>query len=185
MYKNFEKFIIEFDEILNILFEHQKKYIYCKKGCTNCCSNGDYPLSQIEFGYLTQGYINLDYKTKKIVQQNIKELLLQKTNQNKQKFQHKCPFLINNECCVYEHRGIICRTFGICYYDEKNGYVRLPECVHEGLNYSQFYDNKTNTLSIKDVPLVNLRIDRVLNSELAKKYKIDCGEIKSMLDWLS
>jgi Fe-S-cluster containining protein len=185
MFKTYQKFLYDFDNALKLIFETQKKYIKCKKGCTGCCSKGNYPFSQIEFAYLTQGFINLDDKIKQIVQNNIKELLQQKQNSKEQRFEHQCPFLINNECCVYEYRGIICRTFGVCYYDDKEGYVRLPDCVFDGLNYSDFFDLKTNTLNIKDVPLVNLRIDRVLNSELAKKYNIECGEIRSMLDWIS
>ena len=100
------------------------------------------------------------------------------------RIEHQCPFLINNECCVYEYRGIICRTFGICYYDDTKGYVRLPDCVNEGLNYSQFYDKKSKTLNIADVPKINLRIDIVLNSELAKKYNLKSGEIRPMLEWI-
>ena len=184
MFKTYQKFLYDFDKALKLIFETQKKYIKCKKGCAGCCSKGDYPFSQIEFAYLTQGFINLDNKIKQIVQNNIKELLQQKQNSKEQRFEHKCPFLINNECCVYEYRGIICRTFGVCYYDDKEGYVRLPDCVFDGLNYSEYFDTKTNTLNIKDVPMVNLRIDRVLNSELAKKYNIECGEIRPMLDWI-
>ena len=185
MFKKNESFIQEFDNVLEFLFKEQQKYICCKKGCTNCCSKGNYPISQTEFAYLTQGYIKLEYNKKQIVQRNIKELLLQKSKNKGKRFEHKCPFLIDNECCVYKYRGIICRTFGICYYDDTEGYVRLPDCVHDGLNYSKYFDPKTNTLNIKDVPMVNLRIDRVLNSELAKKYNISCGEIKPMLDWIN
>ena len=32
-------------------------------------------------------------------------------------FIYECPFLINNRCCVYSYRGIICRTFGLAYFD--------------------------------------------------------------------
>ena len=100
------------------------------------------------------------------------------------RFEHQCPFLLNNECVIYKYRGIICRTFGLAYYDDKAGYVRLPDCVNEGLNYSQYYDKKNKTLNIPDVPKANLRIDRVLENELTKLYKIDSGEIRPMLDWL-
>lgn len=185
MFKNYESFIHEFDIVQSLIFESQKKYIKCKKGCTNCCSKGDYPFSQIEFGYLTQGFIKLCDNKKQIVQNNIKELLLQKSHFKGERFEHKCPFLIDEECCVYKYRGIICRTFGVCYYDDKEGYVRLPDCVFDGLNYSEFFEKETNILNIKDVPMVNLRIDRVLNSELAKKYNIESGEIRPMLDWIS
>ena len=185
MYKNYKSFIQEFDTALKLIFEAQKKYIKCKKGCTGCCTKGDYPFSQTEFAYLTQGFINLEDSKKQIVQKNIKELLRQKAEFSGKRFEHQCPFLIVGECCVYEYRGIICRTFGVCYYDDKEGYVRLPDCVFDGLNYSEYFDKEKNILKIFDVPMVNLRIDRVLNSELAKKYSIECGEIRPMLDWLN
>lgn len=185
MFKTYESFIQDFDTALKLIFDTQKKYIHCKKGCAKCCSCGNYPLSQIEFGYITQGFIELEDDKKQIVQNNIKELLQQKSNFTGERFEHKCPFLIDEECSVYKYRGIICRTFGVCYYDDKESYVRLPDCVFDGLNYSEFFDKETNILKIPDVPMVNLRIDRVLNSELAKKYNIESGEIRPMLEWLN
>lgn len=184
MLENYKSFLKDFDELLEYISEGQKKYLKCNKGCSKCCKKGDYPFSQLEFTYLTEGFINLPQNTKVLVQQNIRNLILDKKENKEKIFEHQCPFLINNECCVYDYRGIICRTFGICYYDDTKGYVRLPDCVNEGLNYSQYYDKKTKTLSITDVPKINLRIDRVLNSTLAKKYNLDSGEIRPMLDWL-
>ncbi len=180
-YKNFLK---DFDNIIDNLFEDQKRYVKCKKGCSKCCEKGDYPFSQLEFAHITQGYINLDQNTKILVQQNIRNLLMDKKEFKGERFEHKCPFLINNECCVYEYRGIICRTFGLCYYDDTQGYVRLPDCVKDGLNYSEFYNEENHTLNIQNVPKVNLRIDRVLNSNLAEQYELESGEIRAMLDWL-
>ncbi len=183
MYENYKKFLDEFDKKLSSLFENQKNYIYCKKGCSYCCENGDYPFSQIEFGYITQGFLALPEKTKLLVQQNIKKLKKEKKYFNGEIFEHKCPFLINNECCVYAYRGIICRTFGLGYYDDETGYVRLPDCVNKNLNYSQYYDEKTKQLTIENVLQENLRIDSIFDSELSKKYNIECGEIRSMLNW--
>lgn len=178
MNEDYEKFLKEFDELLSNLFEQQKKYIKCKKGCSKCCQNGDYPMSQLEFRYLTQGYINLPTDKKILVQNNMKKI----TSENQKDYQ--CPFLINNECCIYEYRGIICRTFGICYFDDENKYVRLPQCVYEGLNYSEYFDKKESILKINDVPQINLRTDKVFESELAKKYKLDCGEIRPLIKWV-
>lgn len=181
---NYESFIKEFDEQIKKIADLQKKYIYCKEGCSYCCEKGDYPFSQVEFNYITQGFINLGYKEKITVQNNIKKLLEEKKINKDKKFEHVCPFLINKKCSVYEYRGIICRTFGLCYYDEENKYVRLPDCVNKGLNYSEYYDKKDKTLKIQDVPMVNLRIDKVLTSELAKKYDIKQSEIRPLLEWL-
>ena len=51
-------------------------------------------------------------------------------------------------------------------------------------DYSEFYNEKDHTLNINNIINLNLRIDRVLNSQLAAKYGLDCGEIRPMLEWL-
>ena len=184
MLNNYEKFLKELDSVLEELFNNHKKYLKCKKGCSLCCSGGEFPYSQLEFTYLTKGFISLPNDKKQIVQNNIKRLLKEKEEFTGERFEHTCPFLINNECSVYNYRGVICRTFGLCYYDDVKKYVRLPGCVHNGLNYSEVYNKETQTLEIEDIPRQNLRIDVVLNSENAKKYNLESGEIRPMLDWL-
>lgn len=184
MLKRYELFLKDFDEILHLLYEQQRDFIKCKKGCYLCCAKGDYPFSQLEFAYLTKGFIELAQNQKILVQQNINKLLADKKEYKGDRFEHQCPFLINGECCVYKYRGLVCRTFGLAYYDDQKGYVRLPDCVNNGLNYSEFYDPKTNILNFENVLKVNLRIDRIFQSELAQKYNLDCGEIRPMLDWI-
>lgn len=184
MLTRYEKFLNEFDAVMDDLFKQQARYVKCKKGCSMCCEIGDYPFSQLEFSYLTQGYINLPVDKKGIVQQNIKKLVNDKKVFKGKRFEHKCPFLIDKECSVYKYRGITCRTFGICYYDDVNGYVKLPDCVHTGLNYAEFYNKENHTLSINNVVKINLRIDRVFNSKFAQSYKLESGDIRPMLEWL-
>lgn len=59
MLKEYEEFLKDFDSIISQLFENQKKYVKCHKGCSLCCEIGEYPFSQLEFAYLTQGYLQL------------------------------------------------------------------------------------------------------------------------------
>lgn len=185
MLSRYEKFLKDFDAVMADMFKKQARYVKCKKGCSLCCEIGDYPFSQIEFSYLTQGFINLPNDKKSIIQQNIKKLVEEKKSfKGNGRFEHKCPFLIDNECSVYPYRGIVCRTFGIGYYDDVKDYVKLPECVHYGLNYSEFYDKESHTLSINNIINVNLRIDRVLESKLAEAYNFEHGDIRPMLEWL-
>lgn len=183
MLERYEKFLDEFDEVIDFLFNEQKQYIHCKKGCSRCCEKGEYPFSQLEFSYLTKGYVNLPENTRILVQQNIRNLKMDKKEFKGERFEHKCPFLINGECSVYKYRGIVCRTFGLCYYDDINGYVKLPGCVHQGLNFSDIYEEKSQTLNIQNVPKINLRIDRVLKSELSEKYELESGQIRPLLGW--
>lgn len=184
MLKNYEEFIKELDTLLESLFNNHKKYIKCSKGCSLCCTGGEFPYSQLEFTYLTKGFISLSNEKKQIVQNNIKKLLKEKEDFTGERFEHTCPFLIDNECSVYKYRGVICRTFGLCYFDDEKKYVRLPGCVNNGLNYSEVYDKETQTLEIEDIPRQNLRTDVILTSKEAIKYNLDPGEIRPMLDWL-
>ena len=183
MFRRYENFLKDFDELLKLLYQNQSQNIKCKKGCSKCCKGGEFPCSQLEFAFITKGYLSLDEKTKILVQQNIRNLLLDKKEFKGERFEHTCPFLLNDECTIYEYRGILCRVFGLCYYDDEKGYVRLPECAKEGLNYSEYYDKETGELNFENVPKVNLRIDKVLNSALAKQYLLESGEIRPMLEW--
>jgi len=184
MLENYEKFLKYFDKELKSIFETQKKYIKCQKGCSRCCEKGDYPFSQLEFAYLTHGYLELPYDKRIIVQQNIKDLLAEKSKYKGERFEHKCPFLIEKECCVYKYRGLVCRTFGVCYYDDIKGYVKVPECVYNGLNYSGYYDKTKKELKIENIPQMNLRIDRIFELDKAKSLNLDSGPIRPMLDWI-
>ena len=184
MLENYLVYLQLIDEKLNKFFTKQKPFIYCKKGCGLCCKNAQFPYSQIELEYLMIGVRQLDEEKKSIISQNINKLKQQKAEHPGKDFKYDCPFLINNECSVYSYRGIVCRTFGLGYYDDTKDCVKLPECVHSGLNYSEFYDSKSGTLSIDDVININLRIDRVLNSRLAQVYNFECGDIRPMLEWL-
>lgn len=161
MLKEYEEFLKDFDSIISQLFENQKKYVKCHKGCSLCCEIGEYPFSQLEFAYLTQGYLQLPENRKILVQQNIRNLLMDKKEyKGEKRFEHKCPFLINGECSVYQYRGLVCRTFGVCYYDDEN-----------------------KELHVDYIPRVNLRIDRILNSQLAHKYNLESGEIRPIVEW--
>ena len=184
MLENYKKFLKELDNLLINLFNSHSKYIKCKKGCSICCKSGEFPYSQIEFNYLTQGFLSLEPEKRKQIQTKIKKLIEQKKEYKGKIFEHDCPFLIEEECSVYEYRGIICRTFGLCYYDDINKTLKLPACVHYGLNYSENYDEKTKTIDVENIPRQNLRTDVILNSKNAKEYNIESGEIRPMLDWL-
>ncbi len=127
---NYEEFLKEFDLRLNSYFEQFGDNICCRKGCSECCEKGDYPLSDIELQYLMHGYAELDLDTKRTVQKNIS--VMQRGG--------ACPFLINKECSVYKHRPIICRVHGLAYY-YKNEKVKIPHCANTGKNFAKIYKN--------------------------------------------
>ena len=89
--------------------------------------------------YLTQGYIGLDANTKVLVQQNIQNILEDEKEYTGKNFEYQCPFLINGECCVYKYRGLVCRTYGICYYDDIRCQFRMKKSKTK-------YDNQVITI---------------------------------------
>lgn len=176
MLKKYERFLKEFDKKLGKYFSEQSEHICCKEGCSGCCQVGDYPFTQLEMMYLMEGYKNLPTETKIQVRDSLN--LIKKNRVSTHLF-YQCPFLINNRCCVYKYRGITCRTFGLAYLTDGNT-VKLPECVKEGLCYSKVYeDEHLMAEPVKE----NLGLISVINSELAKKYKLEFGQNRSLIDW--
>ncbi len=185
-FQNFEIFLKSVDDDLKKIFDYQKEYIFCKKGCSLCCENGDYPLSQIEFEYLMDGFKNLNAGEQSIIKENI-----EKIKQEKQEL-YKCPFLINNACSVYSHRPFVCRTFGVLTEDAK-GNPAFPSCAVHGLNFSQIYDKEKHHLSAELVEKNHFKIfpkifrlsnKVIMNLPKAKELDINFGEAKRMIDFL-
>ena len=175
MLKRYEKFLKEFDKKLSQLTENQKPYLKCKKGCADCCQNGDYPFSRLEMEYLMSGFLTLPENIKQQIRSNVSNI------QNKNNY--VCPFLINNLCSLYNYRGIVCRTHGLAYL--YNDTIKLPECANNGKNYSDIFDKKTKEIIIKNPIKESLRTDDILKSPLAEKYQLEAGEIRKLIDWFN
>ena len=178
---------------LNKYFSEQAPYITCKMGCAKCCSNGDYPFSEIEVEYLKQGFNKLDDKTKEIILSNIKQIIIDKKNNTKETFTYKCPFLIDNVCSVYEQRGIICRTFGLIYLKE-GAKMQIPFCAYEGLNYSNVLDPEKDMLmadKMKDLGIevepkaYNIHYSFLTSDRVAHAFQFEYGKKGSLIDLLS
>ena len=121
-------------------------------------------MSQLEFEYLMQGYIELDNSTKRIVQTNIKSIKKGKM----------CPFLVDRKCSMYKYRPIVCRVHGLAYFYNENK-VKLPFCTNDGKNFSKVYSNEEIYIEpIRE----NLDTPNVLK-------EFDYGEIRNLIDWLS
>jgi len=176
MLKTYEKFLKEFDNRIGGYFKAQKDNIMCKEGCSGCCEIGDYPFTQLEMMYLMQGFKTLPPMVQRQVRSNLMQV---KQNRVSVHLFYKCPFLINNRCSVYKYRGLTCRTFGLAYLRD-DGTVRLPECVNDGLCYSKVTkDGILCTEPVKeDLSLLN-----ITDGDLAKKYKLEFGQSRSLVDW--
>ena len=161
---NYKEILSTLDDKLKKYFELHKEYIMCHLGCSSCCEKGDYPISQLELEYLMQGYINLSFRDKKIVQGKIKNM--QKGGE--------CPFLIDKMCSVYNFRPIICRVHGLSYIC-KNNTVKVPYCANENKNYSKVYS--------ENHIIVNPIIENLDTPNILKNFEF--GEIRNLFDWLN
>lgn len=184
--ENYLKFLKVINEDFEKIFEFQKEYIHCKKGCALCCKRGDFPLSNVEFEYLMQGFETLDENLKNTIKQNMENV------KQGDRDSYICPFLIEDACSVYEYRPIVCRTFGVLTEDSK-GNPAFPFCTTLGLNFSEIYDEENKRLSsqlyrqgnFKNHPKIfRLSNNVVMKLPLAKELNIEFGIAQKMVDFL-
>lgn len=183
MLNAYEKFLEEFDKRLESYFESQKPYIKCRQGCSKCCETGEYPFSRLEAEYLMRAFIRLPKNVKDIIRASIEQLKEDKKNSKSERFLYKCPFLVNNLCSLYKYRGIVCRTHGLAYHEDGTNNLKLPECARFGLNYSEVFNKSDNSIYIGNTIKEQLKIDKVLRSTSAQKYKLECGAIRPLIEW--
>ena len=169
-------------------FAEQKPYVFCKEGCSACCEKGEFPCSELEFEYLFEGFNLLDDELKKEILCKISQIKIKNDENNSM---YECPFLINKRCAIYHYRPLICRTFGLMYFD-KNEDLKVPFCHNLGLNYHQVYDQQKQIISdemleksgIKQEPLAyNLSLS-FLQKFGKNRYNLDFGEQKNIIDWM-
>ena len=192
MFENYEKYLENINNRLDGFFENQKPYIFCKKGCAKCCKNAQFPYSEIEFQYLMSNFLKLSDDLKKEIGKNIFKIKKEKEVFEGEKFLYDCPFLINDECAVYNFRGIICRTFGLITSAKENENAKVPFCTFQGLNYSNVFDEKKQKLSyekyknlgIKQEPLgFNISYDFLTSEKFEKAFNLKFGGKKCLIDW--
>ena len=192
---DYAQFLLLLTSKINAHFERQKEYLHCKEGCSMCCEQGEYPCSELEYEFLKIGMTLLDEATLKEIEENVAKIKEEKANFKGKNFSYKCPFLINKRCSIYNFRMIICRTFGIPFYMEEDNILvlKIPFCVHHGLNYSEVYDPVEKTFSqqmyektgYKNPPLAsNFSLSFIINKLGKEAMKLDFGEEKSLIDWM-
>lgn len=191
--KRYEIFLYTLNKELQKMFDNQAEFIKCKEGCSYCCEKGEYPFSKLEFNYLIEGYKQLDSNTKKIIKENIKQINKEKSKNTDKIFMHKCPFLIDKRCSVYQNRGIICRTFGLLC-EHNDGRLTIPFCHEYGLNYAQLYDKELGQLiderdgiklSKTEPAAFRIERDNIMNLSIAKNLNIVWGDSKTMIDFIN
>lgn len=192
MLKNYIKYLQFLNNKLSNFFEKQKPYICCKKGCGLCCKNAEFPYTEIEIQYLMIGAWQLDLESKKLIAQNIKKISQEKAEFKGENFKYDCPFLINNQCSVYDYRGIICRSFGLMNIGS-DGRIKVPFCCFKGLNYANVMEDgksiiseeKFKALGVKEIPSAfNVNYNFLIDSDFEKLFNFKFGDKKPLIEWL-
>jgi Fe-S-cluster containining protein len=191
MFENYEKYLAFLNNKLEKFFNEQAPYIFCKKGCSKCCRNAEFPYSELEAKYLYEGFKKLDSSTQTVINNNIERIKNEKAVFNGAKFLYTCPFLINDVCSLYNYRGIVCRTFGLIANTNSEN-AKLPFCHSEGLNYSNVVDMEKNQITqekflqsgFKTEPLgYNVSYDFLTSPKTENVFNIKFGDKKPLIDW--
>lgn len=200
MLEKYEKHLNKITDEINSCFEQQKEYIKCQKGCSICCSNGYYPISELEYSYIKKGLENFSKEEIEALQKKALDIFKQrkeflKTHSEVKDFEYVCPFLKDNSCCVYQFRPLICRSHGLIineYYDSlysKKTKSYMPHCVNLGLNYAQIYDIEKKAFCYEKVKELGLKTK-------PQAYYISCpdlmnsfeettfGDIRMIYEWI-
>ena len=193
MLANYITYLNFIDGKLKKFFERQKPYIFCRKGCARCCKNAQFPYSSIETAYLLFGFMKLDKSVQEKVDTNVQRIIKEKKNFTGKKFRYDCPFLIDNVCCVYDYRGLVCRSFGLLT-NGINGNVQVPFCCYEGLNYSNVMEDngkkisteKFEKLGVEEEPVAfNISYEFLTDPDFERGFNFSFGEKKPLIDWLT
>lgn len=191
MIENYVLYLEFLNEKLEKFFNSQSPYIFCKKGCAKCCKNAQFPISAVELKYLLSGVVELDDEKQIQIEKNLKAVTERKAKFKGKKFLYDCPFLIDDACSVYEHRGVVCRAFGLMTNTEDNK-VCAPFCCHNGLNYSNVLNLRAKTISLRKFkklntklePLgFNVRYSYLSDVDFENSFHFKFGEKKALIDW--
>lgn len=118
LFKKYKAIRNEIDSKYNELSSEHHDYMNCKKGCSSCCMN--FSVLPIEYDFITNHIQDFDNKRIQITEN-----------------EDSCAFLDNQNCLIYEHRPIICRTHGLplLFMDEEGVNWQLSFCE---LNFEDF-----------------------------------------------
>lgn len=191
MLQNYMAYLEYLETKLSKFFKQQEPFIFCKKGCAKCCKKAEFPFSELEIKYLLIGFLALSPDVQAKVEQNIQTLYEERKIFEGEKFLYDCPFLIDDVCCVYEYRGIICRAFGLMTQEYNTDNIKAPFCFTQDLNYSNVLDEngklnqeKIDKRGFKEEPIAyNVSYKFLTSKVFEDDFHIKFGENKPMLNW--
>lgn len=200
MLEKYEEHLNKITDEISSYFNEQKDYIKCKQGCSICCSNSYYPITELEYSYIKKELENFSIDEIESLQKKALEIYKQrkeflKTHSEAKDFEYVCPFLRDNLCCVYTHRPLICRSHGLIvkeyydslYRDKTKSY--MPYCVNLGLNYAQVYDTTKRAFSYEKIESLGLKTKPeaydISCSALMKTFEdLTFGDVRMIYEWI-
>ncbi|MCQ2738978.1 MAG: hypothetical protein MJ237_01985 [bacterium] len=201
--QNYLGYLSFLDEKFQRFFKSQKPFIFCKKGCGECCKNAVFPYTKIELRYLLLGIMRLPIDIQNKIQNNLANILEKRKkyyskyknkyskDELRKKFKYDCPMLIDNVCSVYEYRGILCRAFGLLTNNSKGG-KDVPFCCFDGKNYSNIINKRTKKISPRKIKKLcveeepcsfNIDYDFLIHPDFANGFHFEFGEKKALIEW--
>lgn len=197
------KYTIYLNSVKNILdkyFEDQKEYIKCRAKCSYCCEGGAFPASEIEYSYVKLGFDALNVRIKSMLRAKSLQIYERRFIHMQQgrdifDFTYSCPFLIEKQCAVYNHRPLICRIHGIMNYEfTEEGQidtqkVNMPCCTPIGLNYAEVWDVNTKSISEEKAKSLGKKtMPKVFTTSYSKLLDemeaIGHGDIRMLFEWI-
>ena len=173
MFRDYETFLCVLDKKLNGFFENQKEYICCSKGCSLCCKTGVYPISEVEFLYIKYALERLPDDVRENILSKIRTLKAQKAAESGDKnWTYVCPFLEEEKCLVYTFRPIVCRTFGLPYFDDNNKIKEVVNNIYKALD--KFSINTEEIILV--VPMEIRQVAYVVLSQMIPNIKVVARE---------
>ncbi len=156
-FEQYWQLIKKLDARIEELENIQQKHINCKKRCAACCMN--FGIVPIEFFAISQAIGK--HKIKNPQSEN-------------------CKFLQNNECSIYKHRPIICRTQGLAnvYFNEENDVWELSLCEQNFTSVADDFFTEEQCLNMSEINETLAEINReFLKANQAKQTLIDVNEL--------
>lgn len=138
--------------------------INCKLGCCDCCNN-IFNISIIEAYYLQDGFQQLSIEKQDLIRLNIHEVSELIASDITSKEDIFCPLLVGKECALYDHRPIICRTYGYPMLDQQTG--NIATC-HKNFNQMREEEYTLKTISTKLLSAQTVVLSQFLLTEKGK-----------------
>lgn len=191
----YKEYLVKLNKILDEYFQKHKLFIECRAGCSVCCKNSYFAVSELEFDLAREGLNRLSDSRKELIIQKAVRIFKERRAFLKEcndilSFSYECPFLENEVCSIYEYRPLLCRSHGLMYKDiEKQNKINMPYCVNIGLNYANIWDNKTRNFSKEKLNQLGMNMppdafDLSYSCLMRDAGNLEFGDVRMIIEWI-